>query len=66
MTAVTMQSQGVTVASREVALIELLDRLLQGGIVIRAQIELCAANVPLVGLDVSVIIAAIGKLAGRT
>ncbi|HET9094866.1 MAG TPA: gas vesicle protein GvpJ [Solirubrobacteraceae bacterium] len=56
----------VTVATRDVALIDLLDRLLQGGVVIQGQITLCAADVDLVALDLRVIVSAIDKLAGRT
>ena len=56
----------VTVATRDVALIDLLDRLLQGGVVIQGQITLCAADIDLVALDLRVIVSAIDKLAGRT
>ena len=59
-------TSSVAVRSREVALIDLLDRLLAGGVVIQGQITLCAADVELVALDVRVVIAAIDKLAGRT
>lgn len=52
--------------TREVAMIDLLDRLLQGGVVIQGQLTLCAADIELVALDVRVLIAAIDKLAGRT
>lgn len=51
---------------REVALIDLMDRLLQGGVVIQGQVTLCAADIDLVALDLRVIVAAIDKLAGRT
>ena len=56
----------LAVPSREVAVIDLLDRLLQGGVVIRGQITLCAADIELVALDLRVLVAAIDKLAGRT
>lgn len=56
----------VAVQSRQVAVIDLLDRLLKGGVVIRGQIVLCAADIELVELDLHVIISAIDKLAGRT
>ena len=55
----------VAIQSREVAVIDLLDRLLQGGVVIQGQITLCAANIDLVSLDIRVLVAAIDKLAGR-
>ncbi len=56
----------VATQPREVALIDLMDRLLQGGVVIQGQIMLRAADIDLVALDVRVIVAAIDKLAGRT
>ena len=56
----------LAVPSREVAVIDLLDRLLQGGVVIQGQITLCAADIELVALDLRVLVAAIDKLAGRT
>lgn len=56
----------VATQPREVALIDLMDRLLQGGVVIQGQITLRAADIDLVALDVRVIVAAIDKLAGRT
>ena len=56
----------VAVRSREVAVIDLLDRLLQGGVVIQGQVTLCAADVPLVALDLRLVVAAIDTLAKRT
>lgn len=53
-------------AGRDVALIDLLDRLLQGGVVIQGQVILAAADVDLVGLDLRVVVAAIDTLARRT
>jgi gas vesicle protein GvpA/GvpJ/GvpM family len=52
-------------ALREVTLIDLLDRLLQGGIVIHGDITLAAADVDLVELDLRVLVAAVDKAAGR-
>ncbi len=51
--------------SRNIALIDLLDRLLQGGIVIQGDITLTAANIDLVKLDLRVLVSAIDKAAGR-
>lgn len=45
-----------------VALIDLLDRLLQGGIAIRGDVILTAADIDLVKLDLRIVIAAIDKL----
>jgi len=47
-------------------LIDLMDKLLQGGVVIEGQITLCAADIDLVALDLRVIVAAIDTLAART
>jgi hypothetical protein len=51
-------------ATRNVALIDLLDRLLQGGVVVEAQVTLAAADVDLVNLDLRILVAAIDKLSG--
>jgi hypothetical protein len=48
-----------------IALIDLLDRLLQGGIVIQGDVILTAAEIDLVKLDLRILIAAIDKAAGR-
>ena len=64
MTAVATAST-VSVRAREVALIDLLDRLLAGGVVIRGQITLAAAEIDLVSLDLRMVISTIDKLAGR-
>lgn len=52
-------------AAREVTLIDLLDRLLQGGIVIQGDLTLAAAEIDLVKLDLRILVAAIDKAAGR-
>lgn len=48
----------------DVALIDLLDRLLQGGVVIHGEITLAAADIDLVQLDLRVVVAAIDRLLG--
>jgi hypothetical protein len=50
--------------AREVTLIDLLDRLLAGGVVVEGQITLAAADIDLVGLDLRLMIAAIDKAVG--
>ena len=50
---------------REIALIDLLDRLLQGGIVIQGEVILAAAEIDLVALDLRILIAAIDTVARR-
>lgn len=51
--------------ARQVTLLDLLDRLLAGGVVIRGQITLAAADVDLVELDLALMVAAVDKAAGR-
>ncbi|HWE10398.1 MAG TPA: gas vesicle protein [Solirubrobacteraceae bacterium] len=51
--------------THEVALIDLLDRLLQGGVTIQGDITLSAAGIDLVELDLRVLVAAVDKVAGR-
>lgn len=50
---------------RNVTLIDLLDRLLQGGVVIQGQITLAAADIDLVEIDLRVLVAAVQKVAQR-
>lgn len=50
--------------ARNVALIDLLDRLLQGGLVISGDITLAAADIDLVRLDLRILVAAIDKALG--
>jgi hypothetical protein len=49
--------------NREVTLIDVLDRLLYGGIVIHGDITLSVADIDLVELDLRVLVAAIDKAA---
>lgn len=52
-------------SARQLTLLDLLDRLLAGGVVIRGQITLAAADIDLVEVDLGVMIAAIDKAASR-
>lgn len=47
--------------TRDVALVDLLDRLLQGGVVIQGEIMLAAADIDLVALDLRLLVAAVDK-----
>lgn len=59
-------SAGVRVpAARQVTLLDLLDRLLAGGIVVQGHITLAAANIDLVDVDLAILVAATDKAAGR-
>jgi hypothetical protein len=59
------RSPSAALADSEVALIDLLDRLLQGGVAIRGDITLSAAGIDLVSLDLRVLVAAVDTLARR-
>lgn len=50
---------------REVSLVDLLDRLLEGGVVIQGEITLAAADIDLVRLDLRILVAAIDKALGE-
>lgn len=51
--------------TREVTLLDLLDRLLAGGVVIRGHVTLAAADIDLVELDLGILVAATDKAMGR-
>lgn len=51
--------------ARQVTLIDLLDRLLQGGIAIQGEIMLAVADIDLVALDLRILVAAANRLAER-
>ena len=50
---------------RQVTLIDLLDRLLQGGITVHGEITLAAADIDLVALDLRILVAAVNTLSDR-
>ncbi len=58
----TTASSHVAAQPRNVALIDLLDRLLQGGVVIRGEIRLAAADIDLVNVDIQLLIAAADRV----
>lgn len=59
-----MSTQALVPApTRNLALIDMLDRLLQGGIVIQGDVILSAAEIDLVRLDLRILIASIDKAA---
>ncbi|MDQ6607770.1 MAG: gas vesicle protein [Actinomycetota bacterium] len=55
----------VPAPATNIALIDLLDRLLEGGIVIQGNVTLAAAEIDLVKLDLRILIGAIDKVTGR-
>jgi gas vesicle protein GvpA/GvpJ/GvpM family len=52
-------------SARHVTLLDVLDRLLAGGVVVHGHITLAAANIDLVNLDLAILVAATDKAAGR-
>lgn len=65
MTSAGYSSPVRTAAACDIAVIDLLDRLLQGGITIHGDIMLSVAGIDLVELDLRVLVAAVDKAAGR-
>ncbi len=59
-------STGASVArSQPVALVDLLDRLLSGGVVVHGHVTLAVADIDLINVDVALLVAATAKLAER-
>jgi len=54
-----------TIAEQDVALVDLLDRLLGGGVVIAGDITLSVADVDLVHISLRALISSVGKLEER-
>jgi hypothetical protein len=52
-------------STRHLTLLDLLDRLLAGGVVVHGHITLAAADIDLVDLDLAILVAATDKAAGR-
>jgi hypothetical protein len=59
---VTAPTAPLSAGSRDVALVDLLDRLLAGGVVLQGDIVLSAAGIDLVALDLRLLISAIDTL----
>jgi Gas vesicle protein len=57
-------SPELTASRRQLTLLDLLDRLLAGGVVIRGQITLAAADIDLVAIELGLMIASIDKAMG--
>jgi hypothetical protein len=59
-------SAGVRVPSaRHVTLLDLLDRLLAGGVVVHGHITLAVADIDLVDVDLGILVASTDKARGR-
>jgi hypothetical protein len=53
-----------SVRARDLSLLDLLDRLLGGGVVIQGEITLAAADIDLVELDLRLLVASVDKALG--
>jgi hypothetical protein len=49
----------------QVTLVDLLDRLLGGGVVIQGHVTLAVADIDLVEIDLAILVASIDKISGR-
>jgi hypothetical protein len=58
-------SQASATGGGQVSLIDLLDRLLAGGVVVHGHITLAAADIDLVDLDLAILLASHDKVVGR-
>jgi hypothetical protein len=66
-TARTLYSSGraASSGSRPVSLVDLIDRVLAGGVVVHGHVTLAVADVNLIELDIALIVAATATLAER-
>jgi Gas vesicle protein len=66
-TARTLYSSGRAASSRPrpVSLVDLIDRVLAGGVVVHGHVTLAVADVNLIELDIALIVAATATLAER-
>ena len=52
-------------ASQPVTLVDLIDRVLAGGVVVHGHVTLAVADIDLIDVDVALLVAATAKLADR-
>ena len=66
-TARTLYRSGRSAASRSrpVTLVDLIDRVLSGGVVVHGHVTLAVADVDLIDLDIALLVAATAKLAAQ-
>jgi hypothetical protein len=66
-TARTLYSSGRTAASRPrpVSLVDVIDRVLAGGVVVHGHVTLAVADVDLIDLDIALLVAATATLAAQ-
>jgi Gas vesicle protein len=56
---------GRTPRAQPVTLVDLLDRLLAGGVVVHGHVTLAVADIDLIDLDIALLVAATAKVAAR-
>ncbi|HZP52614.1 gas vesicle protein GvpJ [Actinocrinis sp.] len=54
------------VAARQTSLVDLLDRVLSGGVVVAGEVTLCVADVELVQISLRLLLSSVSALAART
>lgn len=55
-----------SVAARQISLVDLLDRVLSGGVVVAGEVTLCVADVELVRISLRLLLSSVSALAART
>jgi hypothetical protein len=58
-------TSGVAPRSQPVTLVDLIDRLLAGGVVVHGHVTLAVADIDLIDLDVALLVAATATVASR-
>jgi Gas vesicle protein len=58
-------SSGRATGSQPVTLVDLLDRVLAGGVVVHGHVTLAVADIDLIDVDVALLVAATAKLAAQ-
>ncbi len=54
------------VAARQISLVDLLDRVLSGGVVVAGEVTLCVADVELVRISLRLLLSSVSALAAQT
>jgi hypothetical protein len=65
-TSVPAERQGSYPPERRLALVDLLDRVLAGGVVLRGELSLCIADIELVRVSLRAVVASVSSLAEAT
>ena len=54
------------IAARQISLVDLLDRVLSGGVVVAGEVTLCVADVELVQISLRLLLSSVSALAAQT